>query len=74
MTTTGIELEKHSDGDDYCDLCMTSGVNAERTTHCGKTIGIECGCDNSHPDGCCDDAACEDCKRPLMRSSPAAQE
>src|SRR4051812_12865977 len=48
-------------GDDLCDLCMTSGVNADRTTPCGKTIGVECGCDESHADGLCGDEPCEDC-------------
>jgi len=42
---------------DLCDLCMTSGVTVERTTPCGKTIGIECGCDESH-DGC----GCHECR------------
>jgi hypothetical protein len=46
--------------DDLCDLCMTSGVSVERTTYCGKTIGIECGCDDSHEDGTCGDPDCED--------------
>jgi len=48
--------------DDLCDLCMTSGVSVERTTYCGKTIGIECGCDDSHEDDTCGDPDCEDCK------------
>lgn len=47
--------------DDVCDLCMSSEVNVNRTTPCGKTIGIECGCDDSHPDGKCNDLDCEDC-------------
>lgn len=46
---------------DLCDLCFSSGVTVERTTPCGKTIGIECGCDASHEDGLCDDPYCEDC-------------
>lgn len=48
--------------EDLCDLCFSSGVNVERTTYCGKTIGIECGCDESHEDGTCDDSECEECK------------
>lgn len=42
-------------GDDLCDLCMWSGVNVDRTTWCGKTIGIECGCDEECEDGKCGD-------------------
>jgi hypothetical protein len=49
------------DSTDLCDLCMCSGVNVERTTYCGKTIGIECGCEDSC-DGTCGDCACEECK------------
>ena len=48
-------------GDDLCDLCYTSGVHVDRTTYCGKTIGIECGCDRSHGDGTCDNDDCPDC-------------
>lgn len=55
-------------GDDVCDLCMTSKVNAERTTYCGKTIGVECGCDAEHEDGTCDDPDCEDCKKGLKEN------
>jgi hypothetical protein len=50
-------------GDDVCDLCMTSNLTVSRTTYCGKTIGIECGCDRSHEDGCCDDEECEECSQ-----------
>jgi hypothetical protein len=52
-----------NDADDLCDLCMSSGVNVARTTYCGKTIGIECGCDESHPEGTCGDPSCEDCSK-----------
>lgn len=48
--------------DDLCDLCMSSGVNVNQTTYCGKTIGIECGCDESNDDGKCNDLDCEECK------------
>lgn len=48
------------DGDDLCDLCYSSGVNVERTTYCGKTIGIECGCDDDN-DATCNDLDCEEC-------------
>lgn len=48
-------------GDDLCDLCMTSQVNVDRTTACGKTIGIECGCDKSNADGTCGDTDCKEC-------------
>lgn len=51
-------------GDDLCDLCMSSGVNVDRTTHCGKTIGIECGCDERNPEGKCGNPECEDCYGP----------
>ncbi len=47
--------------DDLCDLCMTRQVSVDRTTYCGKTIGIECGCDDSHEDGTCGDPHCEEC-------------
>ena len=47
--------------DDLCDLCFTSGVTVTRTTLCGKTIGVECGCDESHPDGDCGDDDCDEC-------------
>ncbi len=50
-------------GDDLCDLCMTSQVNVDRTTYCGKTIGIECGCEGRHSDGTCGQAGCEACAR-----------
>lgn len=45
---------------DLCDLCQSSGVNVDRTTHCGKTIGIECGCDEIC-NGTCGDPDCEEC-------------
>jgi len=32
-------------GDDLCDICYTSGVTVARTLHDGRTVGIECGCD-----------------------------
>lgn len=47
--------------DELCDLCMTSGVSSDRTTYCGKTIGVECGCDASSPEGTCNDDDCEEC-------------
>jgi hypothetical protein len=47
--------------DDLCDLCMSSRVSVERTTWCGKTIGIECGCDERNEDGICGDPDCEEC-------------
>lgn len=49
-------------GDDVCDLCMSSGVNVDRTTYCGKTIGIECGCEKANEDGTCGDDDCEECR------------
>ena len=55
------EEEDEEDGDDVCDLCHSSNVNAERTTPCGKTIGIECGCDEANPEGTCGDENCEAC-------------
>ena len=50
------------DDDDLCDLCMSSGVRVERTTHCGKTIGIGCGCDATN-DGTCGDPGCAECAK-----------
>lgn len=47
--------------DDLCDICFSSGVTVNRTTYCGKTIGIECGCDESC-EGTCGDADCAQCK------------
>lgn len=47
--------------DDLCDLCYSSGVSVNRTTYCGKTIGVECGCEASNEDGTCGDPACEEC-------------
>lgn len=49
--------------DDLCDLCMSSGVNVDRTTFCGKTIGIECGCEEANEDGKCGDPDCEECQK-----------
>lgn len=57
------EEEGEEAGDDLCDLCSTSGVNASRTTYCGKTIGVECGCDDEHKDGTCNDPECEECSK-----------
>jgi len=48
-------------GDDLCDLCQSSEVNVDRTTYCGKTIGIECGCEEANPEGTCSDKDCKDC-------------
>jgi hypothetical protein len=53
--------EDETEGDDLCDLCFTSGVNASRTTFCGKTIGIECGCNVSPDDGTCSNPGCAAC-------------
>ena len=50
------------DRDDLCDLCMSSDVNVERTTYCGKTIGIECGCDAENLSGKCNRPDCETCE------------
>jgi hypothetical protein len=55
--------EEGDDLCDLCDLCMSSGVNVARTTYCGKTIGIECGCDESNEDGTCGNPACEECQK-----------
>lgn len=55
--------EADDKGDDLCDLCMQSGVTSDRTTYCGKTIGIECGCDEENEDGKCGNPDCEECKR-----------
>ncbi len=59
------------DGDDLCDMCHASGVHVDRTTYCGKTIGIECGCDEYYEDGTCDDDGCEACKRGGKKKNPA---
>lgn len=32
-------------GDDVCDICMRSNVHVSRVTEDGRTIGVECGCD-----------------------------
>lgn len=56
------EEEEEPSGGDLCDLCMTSHVTVERTTACGLTIGIECGC-NATNDGTCGKPDCEECKR-----------
>ena len=50
-------------GNDVCDLCMSSEVKVDRTTHCGKTIGIECGCDEENEDGTCGNSDCEECNK-----------
>ena len=47
--------------DDLCDLCMASGVHVDRTTYCGKSIGIECGCDEDNEEGRCGNPDCKDC-------------
>lgn len=57
-----VEDNEEEPGDDLCDAGMHSGVNVERTTWCGKTIGIECGCSDRLPDGCCGDPECEECR------------
>ncbi len=51
--------------DDLCDLCMCSRVSVERTTYCGKTIGIECGCDEANENGICDDPDCGECQEEM---------
>lgn len=53
--------------DDLCDICMSSGVNVSRTTPCGKTIGIECGCDRTIDT--CGNPNCEECK--CQNSTPS---
>jgi len=55
------ELQEDETGDDVCDLCFTSGVNVSRATYCGKTIGIECGCEDTC-DGTCERGGCEECE------------
>lgn len=57
-------MPRRPKGDDLCDLCYSSGVNVERTTYCGKTIGIECGCNKSNTDGTCGDfpSECDTCR------------
>jgi hypothetical protein len=59
---TLVDQYKHP-GDDVCDICYRSNVNADRTTYCGKTLGIECGCNDKHSDGVCNDINCEMCKK-----------
>ena len=49
-------------GDDLCDMCMSSEVHVDRTTYCGKTIGIECGCEETC-DGTCGDDDCTECAK-----------
>jgi len=73
---TPMEDEDEDDeaGDDVCDLCMTSGVHSHRTTYCGKTIGNECGCDESHQDGACGNPDCETCKKALEDGSELCKE
>lgn len=58
-----FEEETEPTGDDLCDLCYSSGVNVDRTTYCGKTIGIECGCDETCQDSYCGNPDCEPCQR-----------
>ena len=55
------EEDDEEGGDDMCDMCMCSGVNVGRTTYCGKTLGVECGCDDDS-DGTCGDDDCEECE------------
>lgn len=54
-------MDARESKDDVCDLCMRSNVSCERTTPCGKTIGVECKCDEQNEDGVCDNEECEDC-------------
>ena len=46
--------------DDVCDICFSSEITVSRTTPCGKTIGVECRCDDTI-DNHCGDPDCEDC-------------
>lgn len=62
FSDTDLDKEDEEEGDDLCDLCMSSGVTVERTTPCGKTIGVGCGCDETHAEGTCNDTDCEQCK------------
>lgn len=55
--------------DDLCDLCHCSMVTVERTTYCGLTIGVECGCDDDNPDGICGRADCEECSAAIMEAN-----
>ena len=59
-------------GGDLCDLCGSTDVCVERTTYCGKTIGIDCGCDADNDDGVCNDEDCGACKRGLARAAEEA--
>jgi hypothetical protein len=45
---------------DICDLCMSSNVSVNCTTLCGKTVGVECGCEKDN-DGTCGNPNCEEC-------------
>ena len=60
MEETPMADKEEDPGDDLCDLCHTSGVNVSRTTCCGKTIGIECGCDDT-ASGFCGNPFCDEC-------------
>lgn len=62
LETAAKDADDEPSGDDLCDLCHSSGVNVERTTYCGKTVGIECGCEDSHPEGYCDNPDCNECQ------------
>ena len=66
-------MPKKRSGDDLCDLCGASGVTVSRTTHCGKTIGVECGCDEENPDGVCFDSDCHDCKSSTTAQNDSLQ-
>lgn len=59
-------MAKKEKGDDLCDLCFSSQVHVYRTTCCGKTIGVECGCEKSNVEGVCGDPGCEDCAKGVM--------
>jgi protein-L-isoaspartate O-methyltransferase len=59
-----IANDDEPEADDLCDLCMASGVHVDRTTYCGKTIGIECGCEEANTSGKCANPDCEECNAP----------
>lgn len=65
---------KDEGGSDLCDLCYTSGVNVERTTWCGKTIGIECGCEEDNEGGYCNNEDCEACNKAKVRDGENADD
>lgn len=56
--------------DDVCDLCFSSSVSVTRTTRCGKTIGVECGCEESNENGVCGLPGCPECQPLLEGEKP----